>query len=64
MQDLNLELKRFDTLHDFGNTASNRSAQIGLNYLGITMPEISGSRRGRSYAERPSCRNGVYPYKG
>ena len=41
MQDLNLELKRFDTLHDFGNTASNRSAQIGLNYLGITMPEIN-----------------------
>ena len=35
------QLKKFDTLHDFGNTASNRNAQIGLKYLGITMPEIA-----------------------
>ena len=35
------QLKEFDTLHDFGNTASNRNAQIGLKYLGITMPQIA-----------------------
>ena len=41
MLHLPTDLKTFDSLHDFGDTASNRSAQKGIDQLGIVMPAIT-----------------------
>jgi hypothetical protein len=45
------DLKIFDTWHDFGDKSSNRSAQAGIDHLGLAIPKISQPQKNGSVAE-------------
>ena len=58
------DLKIFDTLHDFGTESSNRSAQEGINQLGITVPIITQQHKaGWESTLHPKCCNSQRLYR-